>query len=357
MARQHASPTVGGMLRALFLLLVLIAMPAAAQPILIAHRGASADRPEHTLMAYRLAIAQGADYIEPDLVITSDGVLVARHENEISETTDVADHPAFASRRTTKTIDGKHITGWFTEDFTLEELKQLKARERLPLLRRANRAWDGQEEIPTLEDILTMVKAEEEKHGRRIGIYPETKHPGYFRSIGLPLEEPLLEMLARHGYRSARDPLFIQSFEVGNLIWLRERTQLRLIQLVAASGHPADRPDLPYAAMLTDAGLADLASRADGIGAEKSLVIPRKRGRLASPTDLVDRAHRAGLLVHLWTFRPENYFLPAEYRNGLNPARRGKAESEIRHFLATGIDGFFTDSTPDGIAARTALSQ
>lgn len=318
---------------------------AAVRPIIIAHRGASADRPEHTLMAYRLAIAQGADYIEPDLVITKDGVLVARHENEISETTDVADHPDFAARRTTKMIDGQSVTGWFTEDFTLAELKRLKARERLPQLRPANMAYNDQESIPTLDEIVTMVKAEEARAGRRIGIYPETKHPGYFRALGLPLEEPLLKLLATHGYSRASDPVFIQSFEVGNLMALRSQTGLRLIQLVMPLGHPADRPDLPYSAMLTDAGLAAIARYADGIGAEKSLVIPRDaKGNLAAPTDLVARAGKAGLAVHLWTFRPENYFLPESMRKPGSPIIRGDAEAEIRAYIATGISGYFTDS-------------
>ncbi|RYD42197.1 MAG: glycerophosphodiester phosphodiesterase, partial [Sphingomonadales bacterium] len=209
-------------------------------PIVIAHRGASGERPEHTLASYKLAIELGADYIEPDLVLTKDGVLVARHENEISETTDVAAHPEFAGRKATKTIDGLEVTGWFTEDFTLAELKTLRARERLPKLRSTE--YDGQFEIPTFEEILTFLA--EANKGRKIpvGVYPETKHPSYFTSIGLPHEAPLLAMLDRFGYRGRTAPVFIQSFEVGNLMDLRAKSDLPLIQLMDAEGAPADRP-------------------------------------------------------------------------------------------------------------------
>lgn len=324
----------------------------ASSPLIIAHRGASADRPEHTLAAYRLAIAQGADVIEPDLVITKDGHLVARHENEISETTDVADRREFHARRTTRTIDGQEVSGWFTEDFTLEELKRLRARERLPQLRPANTAFDGEETIPTFAEIIALVQAHEAATGKRIGLYPETKHPSYFRRLGLPLEEPLLALLDAAGYSKATDPVFIQSFEVGNLKALRPRTKLRLIQLVAPTGGPADGGP-GYAEMLSDAGLKAIAAYADGIGAEKSLVIPRDpAGNLGTPTELVARARRAGLAVHLWTFRPENHFLPANLRSGAGPAQRGDASAEIRAFLATGIDGLFTDSVPPAVAAR-----
>lgn len=347
---------MSGLFKALVLGAALLAMPGvttaattAAPPIVIAHRGASADRPEHTIAAYRLAIEQGADFIEPDLVITRDGVLIARHENEISETTDVASRPEFAARRSTKTIDGVAVSGWFTEDFTLAELRTLRTRERLPLLRPANRAFDGQEPIPTLDEVIELAKAESARLGRRIGIYPETKHPAYFRSIGLPLEEPLLETLRRHGLDKPDDPVFIQSFEVDNLKALRPRTQLRLVQLVAPAGGPADRPGQRYADMLTPDGLTAIRAYADGIGAEKSLVIARGAdGRLSAPTGLVEAAHAAGLIVHLWTFRPENHFLPADYRSSANPADRGDAAAEIARYLATGIDGFFTDSIPPG---------
>lgn len=326
--------------------------PRPGQPLVIAHRGASAERPEHTLAAYALAIEQGADVIEPDLVMTKDGVLVARHENEISETTDVAGRPEFAGRRTTKTIDGETVTGWFTEDLTLAELKSLRARERLPQLRHANTRFDGQETIPTFAEVVALAKAAP----RPVGVYPETKHPSYFRMLGLPMEEALLRVLAEAGWADARDRVFIQSFEVGNLVRLRALTRLPLVQLVASRGGPADRPGQTYAAMLTDAGLAAIAAHADAIGVEKSLVVPRAAdGRLAAPTDLVARAHTAGLAVHAWTFRPENFFLPEGLKGPGGPADRGDLAGEIRAFLAAGIDGLFTDSVPPAREAVAAL--
>lgn len=322
----------------------------AKDPIIIAHRGASGERPEHTIASYARAIEQGADYIEPDLVLTRDGVLVARHENEISETTDVADRPEFADRKATKTIDGEKMTGWFTEDFTLAELKTLRAKERLPLLRTANRAFDGQFDIPTFEEIILLAKAKEKEAGRRIGIYPETKHPGYFAAIGLPHEAPLLALLAKYGYTAKDDPLFIQSFEVGNLKALRGKTKLRLIQLMAKDGGPADDPATSYAAMASPAGLKAVAAYADGIGVEKAMVIPRTLlGNLGEPTALVTHAHAAGLDVHVWTFRRENYFLPLAQRSGLNPAGHGDLAGEIRAYLEAGIDGFFSDNVREAV--------
>lgn len=314
-------------------------------PIVIAHRGASGERPEHTLASYDRAIEQGADYVEPDLVLTRDGVLVARHENEISETTDVADHPEFAGRRTTKTIDGVGMTGWFTEDFTLAELRTLRARERLPQLRPANTAFDDLYQIPTFEEIVRLVRAREAETGRTIGIYPETKHPGYFAGIGLPHETPLLAALAAHGYDSADDAIFIQSFEVDNLKRLDGLTPLRLIQLVADTGSPPDRADLTYAAMMTAEGLAQVVTYADGIGPAKTMVITRNAdGSLGASTGLVARAHAAGLQVHPWTFRRENYFLPTDLRTGTDPRAPGDLAAEMRAFIAEGIDGIFTDN-------------
>ena len=322
----------------------------AKDPIIIAHRGASGERPEHSIASYARAIEQGADYIEPDLVLTRDGVLVARHENEISETTDVADRPEFADRKATRTIDGEKKTGWFTEDFTLAELKTLRAKERLPLLRTANRAFDGQFDIPTFEEIILLAKAKEKEAGRRIGIYPETKHPGYFAAIGLPHEAPLLALLAKYGYTAKDDPLFIQSFEVGNLKALRGKTKLRLIQLMAKDGGPADDPATSYAAMASPAGLKAVAAYADGIGVEKAMVIPRTLlGSLGAPTALVTHAHAAGLDVHVWTFRRENYFLPLGQRSGLNPAGHGDLAGEIRAYLEAGIDGFFSDNVREAV--------
>jgi glycerophosphoryl diester phosphodiesterase len=323
-----------------------------ADPIIIAHRGASGERPEHTLASYALAIEQGADYIEPDLVLTKDGVLIARHENAISETTDVAAHPEFTERKTTKTIDGVKVTDWFTEDFTLAELKTLRAKERLPLLRASNTAYDGQFEIPTFAEILELIQAEEKKRGRRIGVYPETKHPSYFSSIGLGHEEPLLKTLAMFGMNTADSLVFIQSFEVGNLQALRGLTKVQLIQLMDEKGTPADRPDWPYAQMASADGLKQVVAYADGIGPNKAMVIPRTAlGNFGEPTALVKNAHAVGLKVHPWTFRRENFFLPLGQRSGINPAGHGDLTAEIRAFIAAGVDGFFTDNPSEGVNA------
>jgi len=333
-------------------MLGLFAMIAAitVQPLVIAHRGASGERPEHTLASYERAIEQGADFIEPDLVMTKDAVLVARHENEISETTDVAAHPEFAARKTTKTIDGRSATGWFTEDFTLAELKKLRARERLPQLRPGNTAYDGQFEIPTFAEILALRKAAK----RRVGVYPEIKHGTYFTSIGLNMEAPLLAALKAAGLTRATDPVFIQSFEVGNLQRLRAQTKLRLVQLVDASGSPADRPDLRYPAMVSPAGLREIARYADAIGPTKSLIVPRDAsGRSLPPTTLIADAHAAGLKVHPWTFRAENIFLPTELRHGSAPGEHGDLTTEIKQFYALGVDGVFSDFPGIAVRART----
>lgn len=321
-------------------------------PIIIAHRGASGERPEHTLAAYELAIAQGTDFIEPDLVLTKDGILVARHENEISGTTDVADHPEFTDRKTTKTIDGTEFTGWFTEDFTLSELKTLRAKERLPELRDANTAYDGQFQIPTFEEVLDLLKLHEAETGKRIGVYPETKHPGYFAGIGLPHDQPMLSLLEKYGYDGPDDPVFIQSFEVDNLKLLKLGTRVRLVQLVAGEGGPPDQPELSYAEMVKPDGLADIAQYASGIGPSKSMVISRdSQGKLESETGLVAAAHKAGLVVHPWTFRRENYFLPSDYVKGVSPAGAGDLQSEVRRFVAAGVDGLFSDNPQQAVAA------
>lgn len=310
-------------------------------PIVIAHRGASGERPEHTIAAYELAIAQGADVIEPDLVPTSDGHLVARHENEISETTDVADHPEFAARRATKTIDDRAQTGWFTEDFTLAELKTLRAKERLPQLRPGNSAFDGQETIPTLEEVIALAK----KH--KVAIYPETKHPTYFASIGKGTDAPLVAALKAAGWDSADAPVFIQSFEVKNLQRLKDMTKVRLIQLVDGEGAPADGAAPSYAAMVTPAGLATIATYAFGLGPNKAMLWQGE-----TPAPLVRDAHAAGLRVHPWTYRAENYFLPAAFRRGASPVEHGDVAGEIAAALRLGIDGFFTDFPAIGIKAR-----
>lgn len=301
----------------------------AARPIVIGHRGASGYVPEHTLTSYFIAIQQGADYIEPDLVMTKDGVLIARHENEIGGTTDVASHPKFAHRKTLKIIDGTPIEGWFSEDFTLAEIKTLRARERIAQLRPANQRFDGQFEIPTLDEILALVSGIESQppaiaRQKRIGIYPETKHPSYFRRLGLPMEELLVRNLKTWGYEGRTAPLFLQSFEVQNLKDLRTMTQLPIIQLIEASGAPYDftvgNRGRDYADMIRPQGLAEIATYADGIGVHKELVIGRKADNsLAAPTTLVPDAHAQGLAVHAWTFRAENNFLPAECRRASKP--------------------------------------
>jgi glycerophosphoryl diester phosphodiesterase len=244
------------------------------------------------------------------------------------------------------------MTGWFTEDFTLAELKTLRAKERLPQLRKANMAFDGQFEIPTFEEILELAKAESVRTGRTIGVYPETKHPSYFASIGLPHEAPLLALLERYGHVERSAPVFIQSFEVENLKALRAKTKVRLIQLMDEKGSPPDRPDLTYPDMATAEGLKAVAAYADGVGPNKALVIPRTLlGNLGEPTMLVRDAHRAGLAVHPWTFRRENYFLPLSAKSGIDPRGVGDVESEIRAYLATGIDGFFSDNVAEAVAA------
>ncbi|TGX55258.1 glycerophosphodiester phosphodiesterase [Sphingomonas gei] len=321
-----------------------------ASPIVIAHRGASGERPEHTLLSYQLAIEQGADFIEPDLVPTKDGVLVARHENEISGTTDIDAHPEFAARKTTKTIDGAPVTGWFTEDFTLAELKTLRAKERLPQLRPGNTRYDGQAEIPTFDEIIALAKKASRETGRTIGIYPETKHPSYFAAIGLPLEERLVAKLREAGWDRADAPVFIQSFEVANLKKLKGMTQVPLIQLMAASGGPADSAEPSYAAMVTPEGLRRIAEYAAGIGPERTMIVPAT----GPSTSLVADAHAAGLKVHPWTFRAENFFLLPAYRSTGGPADHGRLAEEIAVFIGLGVDGIFSDYPYIAVSARAA---
>jgi glycerophosphoryl diester phosphodiesterase len=329
------------------------------RPLVIGHRGASGYRPEHTLAAYELAVRMGADFIEPDLVSTKDGVLVARHENEISATTDVASRPEFARLRRTKVIDGTTVTGWFTEDFTLAQLKTLRAVERLPAARQHNTLYNGLFEVPTFQEVLDLRARLSRELRREIGVYPETKHPTYFRSIGLALEPPLVRTLRRNNLDRRTAPVFVQSFEATNLRDLRDRFGLRtpLVFLTAASGGPFGDPR-PYADYLSPAGLRELARFVDGIGPEKNQVIPRNAdGTLASPSGLVDAAHAVGLTVHPYTFRAENQFLPAEYRTGGDPAGYGRAFDEHIAFLRTGIDGLFTDQPDIGVLARDLLGR
>jgi glycerophosphoryl diester phosphodiesterase len=316
--------------RALIILLLIASAAATAappRPIVIAHRGASGHRPEHTLEGYRLAVEMGADFIEPDLVSTKDGVLIARHENEIGGTTDVADR--FPDRKQTKTIDGQSIRGWFSEDLTLAEIKTLRARERLPF---RSHAYDGQFQIPTFDEVIALAQQLGASRGRPVGIYPETKHPTYFRGIKLPLEEPLLAALEKKGWNTREAPVFIQSFEQGNLRELRKKTKVRLVQL---AGTPA---------LLSDAALKDIATYADGLGPEKRMLIPvNGDGTLGTPTDVVARAHAVGLVVHVWTVRVEKEFLPAAYK--------GDAVAEFERLRQLGVDGVFTDFPDVGVKA------
>ncbi|MGW4799220.1 glycerophosphodiester phosphodiesterase [Nonomuraea sp. NPDC004297] len=319
-------------------------------PIVIGHRGASAHRPEHTLLSYEAAIAMGADYIEPDLVSTKDHVLVARHENEISGTTDVAARPEFAGRRTTRTVDGRPVTGWFTEDFTLAELRTLRAKERVPDLRPGNTAFDGLARIPTFEEVVRLAL----EHG--VGVYPETKHPTYFDSIGLSLEEPLLDVLNRHRVRKA----YIQSFETANLRELRGRTRLPLIQLITSGGAPYDwvaaGSTRTYDDMVTPEGLREVASYADGIGVDTRRVVPvDASGATLEPTTLVADAHRRRLDVHVWTVRNENAQLPADYRlgdpaNPVYPRATGNVMGWLSRLVGLGVDGAFCDDPAMGRA-------
>jgi glycerophosphoryl diester phosphodiesterase len=323
----------------------------------VGHRGASGSRPEHTLAAYEQAILQCADFIEPDLVATKDGILVARHENEIGGTTDVASRSEYAARRTTKVIDGTSITGWFTEDFTLTELRGLRAIERLPAVRPGNTAFEGLYRVPTFDEVLDLARHSRTCDGRPVGIYPETKHPTYFDGLGLSLEERVVDVLERNGYADRRDPVIIQSFETANLRDLDHLTDLRLAQLVSCSGAPYDLVAAgnprTYADLVTPTGLADIATYADGVGLCKDLMIPRDAaGNLLAPTNVVDDAHREGLVVHGWTFRRENQFLPTQFRSSTDPNAAGDLAGEIRVFLDAGMDGFFTDN-PD-IGAATA---
>jgi glycerophosphoryl diester phosphodiesterase len=341
------------------------------QPLLIAHRGASGYRPEHTLAAYDLAIDMGADFIEPDLVLTRDGVFIARHENAlalvepaggqlIEATTNVHTLARFAARRCSKRVDGKLLAGWFAEDFTLDEIKQLRARERIPHLRPQNARYDDCFEIPTLQEAIDLARRRSAELGRTIGIYPETKHPSHHAAAGLPMEDRLVQVLEANDWNRRDAPVFIQSFEVANLRCLRGLTRVRLVQLMEAAGQPWDLAatgdPATYADMATARGLEAVARYADAVGPAKAHVVPTDaHGRLREPASFVRDAHAAGLLVHPWTFRAENAFLPADCRRGGDPAAHGCALAEMRTFLRAGIDGFFTDHADLGAAARTAF--
>jgi glycerophosphoryl diester phosphodiesterase len=333
--------------------------PSVRVPVVIGHRGAAGYRPEHTLASYELAARMGADFIEPDLVSTKDHVLVARHESEIGATTDVAMHSKFAGRQTRKVIDGRARDGWFTEDFTLAELKTLRARERLPAARQGNTMYDGQFEVPTFAEVLALRERLSTELHREVGVYPETKHPTYFRSIGLDLETPLVQQVRGAGLDTPTAPIFIQSFELTNLRDLRRRFGVRapLIFLTSGRGAPYDLASSgdprTYAALTTAVSLRSLAGIINGIGPEKSQIMSRNvDGNLARPTALVRDAHAAGLLVHPYTFRAENQFLPVDFRLGADDTAYGRAVDEQVRFLGTGIDGLFSDQSDISVVAR-----
>ncbi|MFF6953469.1 glycerophosphodiester phosphodiesterase family protein [Streptomyces iakyrus] len=309
-------------------------------PVVIGHRGAAGWRPEHTVPSYTYAVQTGADWIEPDLVPTKDHVLVVRHENEISQTTDVARHPEFADRRTTKTVDGRQVTGWFTEDFTLAELKTLRAVERLPAVRNRNTVFDGRAEVMTFQEVVDLARRLSREHGRTIAVFPETKHPTYFRSIGLPLEPKLAAAIRRN--RLGRRECVVQSFEPTSL---RRMTGLGvpLWQALGTTGGPYDLPSATYRDMMTPAGLAGIAEYADWIGPDKSSV---------AGTTLVADAHAAGLRIGPYTFRAENQFLPAQFRHGSGPNDFGDAFAEYALYYRMGVDAVVTDFPDLAVIAR-----
>lgn len=329
--------------------LLLVPAPAMAEGdlVIIAHRGASGDRPEHTLAAYELAIDQGADFIEPDLVVTKDLALVSRHENELSGTTDVANREEFEHLRREKTIDGQRVAGWFAEDFTLEELRTLRAKERVPASRPANTRYNGLYQVPTFEEIVKLVRAKEAETGRKIGLYPELKHPNFMLEVeGIDMVDLMLRQLRDLGIE-ASDPIFIQCFEVGTLRRLNSRSDYKLVQLIAPEGGPVDEPEMRYAEMITPSGLEELATYADGIGPWLGFVIDPKT---MAQTSLVADAKSQGLVVHPWTLRKENGFLPESLQNEGGPAADGKWRMLWTAALASGADGFFTDNVKEFVA-------
>ncbi|KHN65800.1 glycerophosphodiester phosphodiesterase [Acinetobacter calcoaceticus] len=326
--------------------------------LVVGHRGASALRPEHTLASYQKAIDDGADFIEPDLVSTKDGVLVTRHENEIGGTTNVSTLSQFADRKITKNIDGKDLTGWFTEDFTLSELQQLKARERIPEFRPANTAYNDLYPVPTLEQVIELAEANYKKTGKIIGLYIETKHPTYFKNHNLAMEDNLLKTLAKYKYTRDIAPVYLQSFEVSNLKYLKDQLDLhktikhvQIIQLYdAKTSQPADFIESgetkTYADLATAQGLKDVAKYANGVGPSKGYILNFNSNGSVQTTSFISDAHAAGLKVHPYTFRPENNFLPAPLKCTQDkPAERclTGALKEFEAYFKAGVDGVFTD--------------
>jgi glycerophosphoryl diester phosphodiesterase len=322
-------------------LLMCIGTSAAAAPLLvIAHRGASGERPEHTLAAYERAIDAGADFIEPDLVPTKDLVLIARHETELSDTTDVASRPEFADRKRTKDVEGRMVTGWFAEDFTLAEIRTLRARERLPALRPANVRFDGLYQVPTFEEIVALARAKEAERGRAVGLYPELKHPTMLmEQAGIDVVDLLAGALRKAGLDKARDRIFVQAFEVAPLQRLNRLVEVPLILLISSEGGPYDEKNLRWADMMTPAGLAEIAKYADGIGPYMGHVLAAD----GAPTRLVTDAHAAGLKVHPWTLRKENFFMAPALKNAGAPSATGKVAEAVALLERAGVDGVFTD--------------
>ncbi|MFF3271190.1 glycerophosphodiester phosphodiesterase [Streptomyces chrestomyceticus] len=326
-------------------------------PLIVGHRGASGYRPEHTLGSYQLALDMGADVIEQDVVPTKDGHLVCRHENDITATTDVSAHPEFADRKTTKTVDGVKLTGWFTEDFTLAELKTLRAKERIPGTRQHNTLYDGVWDVPTFEEVLKWADREGRKRGRRVWLHIETKHPTYFRKLGLGLEERLARLLRKYGRHKKHSPNFLQSFEPSSIQRLGKLVDCPKVVLL---GTLKDRPwDFEVAGdprttadLVKPAGLKWISGFAEGIGPDLTVILPRtKDDKLGAPSSVVKDAHAAGLVLHPYTGRNENTFLPADFRRGTDPNAYGDALGYFKKCLATGIDGLFSDNCDTALLA------
>ncbi len=324
-------------------------------PLIIAHRGSSGERPEHTLAAYELAIDQGADYVEPDLVVTKDLQLVARHENELSGTTDVASREEFEDRRRTKNVEGRQVAGWFSEDFTLAELRTLRARERVGNIRPASATYNGLYQVPTFAEIVQLVRAKEAETGRTIGLYPELKHPTLMlEQEGIDMVDLMVRELRSLGLDGADAPVFVQIFEVGPLQRLNQRVDTPLVLLISSEGGPFDEPDMRWSEIITPSGLAEVAEYADGIGPWLGHVL---NSATMQPTSLVADAHAAGLKVHPWTLRKENGFLPASLQAEGGPADDGQYKLLWNAAIASGADGFFVDNVKELVALLEERAQ
>ncbi len=364
--RRAGIPLAGALLALLTVALLMITAsahadagsPAKASPIVFGHRGAAGYRPEHTLASYELGARMGADFIEPDLVSTKDGHLVVRHEPEIGGTTNVADHPEFADRKTTKVIDGISYTGWFTDDFTLAELKTLRAKERLPDVRQRNTIYDGRYEIPTFQEVIDLRAKLSKELGRTVGIVPEVKHSSYFKAEGLAIEPKLVKALRDNGLDKADSPVVVQSFETANLKELNDEIDVPLVALldsptIVPGDVQAAGGTSTFADLATPEGLKGLATFADWVGPSKTYIIPTDAaGEWKAPTTFVADAHAAGLKVVPYTFRNENQFLPPSLRSSADPNAYGDAFSEYKAFFDLGVDGVFSDNPDTAVAAR-----